>query len=489
MYTHQNVSMYANKRMNIRKLIIQETGTYNQQWKRPFETGLQASGFNQILENVDQAKAITPAALAGVANQFIHPSATPESTIIIPEGWNERRLRFFMEVETETQVGTIQTEYVVGYTNYSGLSFGGALDPNMVFYINSVNTTRKSFQNTPMGNMAYQNVIDSSHILANDHYAGISTPNQLWRLRPEDVFGQIESNEIAQETQGDFLDTRLTINREPIKSRRTNAVAPVFVSSILDSYLQSQRGDINNSNRFELIENAKAAIKSQSISTDPFISFIRGNNSNAPCNQFTYADLQRLDPNVDNVRVVLSLTPTLQSTIHTAGQTADWGGSTGETLFATCVSQSLPGYMLDHCINKFHFMSTNRDIGCNITTKVVDVKSLMQGIDITPHIQSLIFKLEKELLKDLSYNNQMDFMIDVRCDLIGETWINVSLNNGPIYTYVTPSFADALMSPVTSYDQNKVVAIANDFENLMGHIGDSGLAYGGMPGNNSFGNI
>lgn len=480
-------SMYGIKNMKIKKLIIQETGTYNQQWKRPFNSGLDGQTFNTIMENVQSARAIKPTALTGVANQFIHPTAQPESHIVIPNGWNERRLRYFLEIQTESQIGAIQTEYVVGYTDHNGLSLGQHLDPQMRFFINAVNTTRSMVQNTPLGSQTIQNVIDSSHILANEHYAGILNPSQVFRLRPEDVFVQMDSMEIQQETSGDFTDTRLTIGREPIKSKRSNAIAPVFVSSILDSYLQTQRAEHNGGSRTELIESARHAIKSPSIATDPFMSFIRS-RSDQSGNSFTYQDLLALDPNVQAVTVLLPMTPTIRSTLHEAGTTADWAASNGETLFATCVSQSVPGYMLDHCINKLHFQATNRSIGSQIQVQIVDVKSFMQGVDITPQVQAMIFKLETELLRDLSYNNQMDFMLDMRCDLLGETWINVSINGGALYTYVSPSFADALMSPVTTSNQQNLIAIANDFDTLLDQIGDSTNVYGGMP-MAGFGNV
>jgi len=340
-------SMYALKNLKVKRLLIQETGTYNQQWKRPFASNMDANTFNTIVENVHQARKITSSALTGVANQFIQPSATPESHILIPNGWNERRLRFFLEVETEHQIGASQTEYIVGYTNYAGLSEQGHLDPNMTFHINSVNTVRNSYMNTPLGNQVIQNVIDSSHVIVNEQYTGLTQPNKLFRLRPEDVFVQLESNELEQEANGDFTDTRLTVNREPIKSRRTNAIAPVYVASVLDSYLQTQRADHTESNQSTIFESAYHSIKSDSCSNDPFISFIK-NKGDATGNSFSYNDLIQMDPGTSHNTVVIKMTPAIRSTLHQTGITADWGASNGETVFATCISQSTPGYMLDH---------------------------------------------------------------------------------------------------------------------------------------------
>lgn len=477
MYT----SMYGVKSMRINKLIIMPSGTYNDQWKRPFTSGLNGQSFKQILSNVEEAKQITPTALAGVANQFIHPSAQPESKIVIPNGWAERRLRFFLEVQTETHIGAVQTEYISGYTEHGDLSFGNNFDPNMKFFINSIHTTRRTMMNTPMGQQTMQNVINSNHVIANDQYSGVMGPNQLYRLRPEDVFTHMEAAELGQEVQGDLTDARSFVGRKPILSRRKDGSASVFVSDVLNSYLQTARADYNMGDKSNVFESAKHAIKADNVDSDPFMSFVRGLRPDGGAgNAFYYGDLTRLDPNVVHVTHVPPLSPTLIATQHQVGQTAHWHSSDGETLFATCVAQALPGYMLEHCINKFHFRSTNRDVAGVITTAAIDVKSLMTGIDMTPFVQSLIFKLDSELFRDLSYNNQMDYAIEVRCDLLGDTAIRISINSGPFIEYVTPSFCDALMAPVTTMNQNNVFGIAQDFDNLLNHLQTSTATYSGQ---------
>jgi hypothetical protein len=480
-----NTAMYGTKNMKIMKFVIQETGTYNEQFKRPFTSGLDGQTFKTIIDTVDQARAITPSTMAGVANQFLRPSVSPESHIVIPNGWTNKRLRFFLEVQTESQMGAIQTEYVVGYTDHMGLSVSNNIDPNMRFYINAINVTRTTYQHTPLGNQVHQNLIDASHILINDQYTGVHTQNQVYGLRPEDVFTQMSSLDLQQEVgTDDFCDTRISITRTPQKSKRTNAVASSYTSDILNSFLQTARADRANENKSSLVETARATVKSESTSNDPFVSFIRNKNDGSG-NTFTYADLITLDSTVVHNTVVLPMTHAMRAGLHEANTgTSNWTGSDGETMFATCVSQSVPGFMLEHCINKIHFVATNQDIGGRISIKIADVYSLMTGVDITPYVQSLCFKLEHELLKDLSFNGQMSFMLDVRCDLLCETWINISLNTGPMVTFVMPSFCDALMSPVTTTSVNNLTSLAKDFDSLIENIVDRSPTIGGMSANN-----
>lgn len=463
--------MYGVKNIKIVNFIVQETGTYDQQWKRPFVSGLNQGTFNDILNTVNNTKAITPAALTGVANQFLQPSAAPESHILIPNGWGERRLRFFLEVMTESQMGSLQTEYVVGYTDYAGMDNFSRLDPNMRFFINAVNVTRTTYQHTPLGNQVYQNVIDSSHVLVNDQYTGINNNRQMYSMRPEEIYTQMESGDMAAEVgTDDFKDARLLVTHNPIKSKRTNAIAPVYVSKILDSYLKTRMAEETGGSRIELLESARATVRSDSVQSDPFISFIRSRGDGSG-NSFSFNDLIALDPTIVGREKVLSLTHTTRATVHQAGSTCNWAAANGETVFATCIAQSLPGYMLDHCINNIIIRATNNSIGSQIALTVDMVKSFMKGIDITQFVQSLCFKLENELLKDLSYNNQMGFTVEIRCDLLGETWINLSINSGPFVMYVTPSFCDALMTPITTANKGQLASIAGDFDNLLNSMG------------------
>ena len=63
--------------------------------------------------------------------------------------------------------------------------------------------------------------------------------------------------------------------------------------------------------------------------------------------------------------------------------------------------------------------------------------------------------------------NRMDYMLEMRCDLLGETWINISLNGEPPAMYVQPSFADALTVPILSSNRQTVSNLASDMDTFL----------------------
>jgi hypothetical protein len=468
--------MYGTKAMRIVKFIIQETGTYEDQFRRPYQTNLTAQSAKEFVEQVDGSKFITAGALAGISGQFIRPMATPESDITIVNGWGQKRLRFFLEIRTEDHIGNFISEYIVGYTDHPGLSMSNILDPQMCFFINAVNITNTSYQQTPLGNQTYQNVIDSSHLLVNDVYTGHQGINKLYGLRPEDVFSEMQGQMVRTELAGEFLaDTRSHFTGDGKKSKRTNAIAPMYAADLLDSYNQTKNSE-PNIDQDRLLGYAINVVQSSAVADDPFLTYLRNNKPMqvGACNSFTLQDLQSLDANVGNVTHVLNVTPEQLGGMSQRGiGTSHWGGSDSETLFATVISQSVPGYMLQYSLNKIHFSSTNQEIGGKINTIISMAKSFSENIDISKYIQAFIFKIQTEMLKSMSYNGQIGFQIEVMCDLLGETWINISINGGPQVTFVTPSFCDALMSPVITRNELVLNSISSDFDSLMSNLSDS----------------
>lgn len=461
-------NMYGIKSMRIARLVIQETGTYNQQFRRPYEITLNGENKNIILETIDRTKAITPTTMAGVANLMITSRASPESNILIPNGWSTRRLRFFMEIVTEDRTGTMNTnEYVVGYTDHPGLSMGNHVDPNMVFYINGVNITRTQHRHTPLGNQTHHNLVDASHVLVNNQYEGIYSNKQVFSLRPEDVYDQMDNQTLAQGLDDGFaVDGRTKLTSSATKSNRGNAIAPTYIAGLLNSYLQVSR-DQGQADQQSIVRDARTAVESAPVSNDPFMSFIRSKYAMTGGDHFTYADLISLDPGVVNVTVVAPMNDMARGMLHQVGQTADWGGATLITQAAASIAQSLPGYMLQFGINKVRLHSTNMDIGCTVTTIPSDVRSFNSGEDLSRKLQALIFRLENELIRGITFNNSMGYMLEVTCDLLGETWINLSLNGEPPTCYVTPSFCDALMAPVVTNNYMVLDGLATGFDSLM----------------------
>lgn len=470
-------SMYG-RQMNVVRLIMQETGTYNEQYRRPFQTNSNNEVENLILETVDQKRSISAAALATVASQFIQPTATPEEIIHIPNGWNTKRYRFLLEVQSVDRTGLMVTkEYIVGYTDHPDVSsFGGHFDPNMVFNIDAVNVAREHRANTALGSQMHHAMIDSSHVLVNDQYTAPNSSNQLFGLRPEDVYDQIDNRQLRRHIEDGFVvDGRTKITQQATKSNRANAVAPTYMANVLDSYLQVARNQKDDSDEV-IMEAARSTVQSSAVSEDPFLSFVRNAAGGIGGRTFTLRDLQQLDPSA--MPVVVPMDDGLRASLHQTGQTSGWGGADIHTLWATTLSQSVPSYMLQFGIMRFTFTATNMDMGAKIHITPAQVRTFSTGADTAREVTALMFRLETELLKNLSQNNMISFGMEMDCDLLGDNKMWLQINGSPVIEYVMPSFCSALMAPVTTRNYLTLDGAANDFGSLMTKVYENDASHG-----------
>lgn len=468
---------YGYKAVEIVRIIMQETGTYNVMWRRPFESNLNGTIQNKILENCEKAGRITPNLLTGVAGQFVMPSATPERPIQIANGWDTRRFKFFMEVRATSQMGSVITQYITGYTDQMGASVFGSLDPNMTFHINTVNIAKSAMRTTPLGTQNVQSIVDCSHLLYQNDYQGVHGLNNSYKMRPEDVFVTMQNAELENAsssfgTSNEFVDTRTHLTKKPIKATRRFNSAPIFVSSVLDSYVQTKRQAIGGSSELEITDTAAACVSSARTNEDPFLSILRS-KTGVDDGSFTIGDLLNIDPSVESRIVITPLNNALRATLPVAGQTQNWQTSDFETQFATALSQAVPGYMLDNCLQSVKFRATNMEMGGNITVLLVDYGTLLQGIDVSPYLAAFSFAMEKTVLADLTQNNMIPFTLDMSCNLMSDSIINLSINGSPYIPYVVPCFCDNLMSPLVTADKNRLNVLATDIANVVDYLGDA----------------
>jgi hypothetical protein len=458
--------------ITITKFLLHETGSYNKQYRRPYNTNLTGSTMNAIVEKLQYANDFMPSAMAGLANQFISPVATPEREIEMVNGWNERRMRFMMEVVVDNYTGGRIIEVVLGYTSHVGVGISGSIDPRMEFYINSVMHIRESIDFTPTGNRKYTTVSDNSHILVDNNWKGITSNEVVQRMRPEDVYVTIGRTHLTDLKPGTTYDTRAVLSTMPVKSRRANANSANYMATVIKGYNDATISSPLEANSYSILEAARGNSSEGLISHDPFLSAIgniRGYNSG---NSFTYNDLQMLDQNVEHVTKVKLMAPTHRVSVHQTGQTADWGASDLNTSVATILSNAVPGMLMELALTKVILMATNRTIGCVIKTTIIDVEGFSNG-DNSNAIAIFITRLENEVLRDISYNGSMDFAVEMHIDLLGETWIKLSLNGQPAIDYVTPSFCDALLTPVITSDDTRAMTLASDFDTLTSQLIDS----------------
>lgn len=469
--------MYGSRSIKVVKLVVQPSGMYNQQWRRPLVSHMDGHKLNMIESIFDRTKSLDAVSFAQPAYDILKPAATPEAPVNIVNGWETERLRFFLHLLIEDNMGMQTNHYYWGFTEYSDLSLQGSIDPRMVFTINSFNTTKTISTRSPLGVTVYQAPVVSSQMLTTQsNYNGIGDPNKLYSLRPETVADDI-SSESFKDLGTTFLNGETVISG-PTPSQRSNNVPPNYMSRLVKGYygqLISGEGD----NREHMLDQVKETLINESGFRDRFLEWLKdrrvrtgtGLNQMLGMDQFTLADLEALDAG-SSMRMQVAQDPTIINNMHHLGQTSDWSQTTIEAQLATIISQSLPSYMSTFQMQRLVLNSTNMNMEGRIVTLIHDFSSVNNGADLTPVLDALKMRLDNEMFVAISQGNSIPYEVDVACDMLGETWVFVSLAGQPKEPFCCPTFCDSLFAPMVTGNEQTLHTLSHDFGRIFSMMED-----------------
>ena len=221
----------AQPRFRVVKSLMVESGTYNQEFTRPYASNVDSDTYTMYSEQTQHGQVIDRGTLANIAGRIIAPSATPDAQVSMANGWGTRRIIFMAEIiELNTKITTV----VMGYGDRVDLSHLNTVDPNLQMTINSTVTLNTVEYDTPNGPMIRKRVVDNSHLM------GVQTLNSLQPLnpdynqdgrrvymqRPTDVANNLSLGHMNAGVIGDGR-TQIVPNTQT-RSRRSNNNAPVF---------------------------------------------------------------------------------------------------------------------------------------------------------------------------------------------------------------------------------------------------------------------
>jgi hypothetical protein len=472
------------QKIQILQLLMARAGTYGVQYRRPYKTNGTGNAVSMITERLDTLQGhvqnISGGFLAGVAGEFVAPQAAPESEkgIYIPNGWGTERYYFFMKIRVMNSLGGSTTELIQGYTDHPDmLSYGGAIDPNTRFTINSVTVLNDTVEYGQYGGYNVSNVTDAYHVIANNNWTDISSlhdqnAQNFVSMRAGDIHATIT-------TQGmnvtDLVDTRQLGTRIPRASRRSNGLATEYASKIINSTIEAAASMPMSAVSSELHTRAAGNSLEVTLNRNAFMHAISQMNNNTMSDSFTLSDLFKLDPALadpmDQRMTVLqpgsaiaqSNNPTTFS--YGAEYSENWGGSSYEHQAAAIISNAIIGLLIEAGLAIAHVRCTNHSMGGPVIN-IVDGATL-GGQDLQRAMFGFQSRLQTEVINQISMNNTICYNIEIRGEVARATMISLQLDNHPSVQFVAPSFADALTAPVLAGDRHRLQEVAFDFGNML----------------------
>jgi len=466
--------------MTVHRLMFFEVGSYHALAIRPYQTHADAQSLGIFNDVTFGGTNLNPNAIAQGCDGLVRPVAQASGNANIAGGWDETRFVFLMNVSIE-KMGTTIHQVLSGYTDHMGLSLQGSLNPEMRLHFNNSVEIRQSQILGPNGRQMQMAVRDASHIMT-DSVGNVNSPtaggwgnaqnnmNYACSMRPQDIFHRVGGSALLQESvyTNNAIDSRVSFIQGPKKSRRSNASAPIYLSRLLSAHQTAERNSMDAmDDDLAIYDAAKGSVAEQSMMDDGFLSSLDAHSQIMATGSLTYGELCMSNPHVDQICEVVKRKA--GAPIHHGRDANHWNGANNETLIATILSHSVPALMLDLMLLGVEFTATNSTMDTDYAVAVTGANSFAENIDLTPYVTRFIDRLKLEILSDISRRNRISFGIQMRCDIVSDTVIDITLD-GNTERFSMPSFCDALTTPVFTNQRTDLDNVANDIISISSNL-------------------
>ncbi len=464
--------------LEVTKLLFACSGTYHDQVHRPYIPSVNGFNINLYNEITQGQKNVSAQQLAGIAGNIIQPQAIHASVANIPNAWGTQRLRFLMEVKTKTSFGGDVIEVLTGFTNHYGINPNSkAVDDAMQMHFNNVIQIRRTIVNGPTGQYVNSTVIDTSHVLTSPMTMGMQIPSagmtglggfmpphpNVYTMTPMDVVGELSKSYLGAET----IDLRNQfVGNDIRKSQRGNNIPSNYLARTINSI--SHAIDLTNvtagSDPIDVYSEARNSVKENYISSDPFLYFLNTHTTFQYARFITFGELAKHFPSIKHPSITKFNIATGEKLAQLPTATGNWEymtSATMETVIASSLANSVPALMMDLMLTKLTLNATNMVMGAAGAVDVICTNFLgFTEVDLSPYVERFRMLFLNNVWPTISSNNTIDLAIQVNCDVLGDTFVSVSMMGKPAVPYAIPSFGDALFSTIVTPDNSHVVGMA-----------------------------
>lgn len=451
--------------VSITKLIFIETDEQTPQYYRPFDTHVDYNIQNEFNSLLSDRKELTAARLSTIGTNIIKPQTQHTGLVAIPGGWNQKKLRFFMEVDSNVDyAGSKRSQIITGFTDYCDVSFGGCINPNTKMYFNnniSILESAVYYNNQQATRRAIENV---KHILHADPTFTV-TGNKAASMRPEDAFSIMSSGALSEST------TVVDCNTAFVNGMQTATRRDSFSPSYLEKVYNSYNAAISTNNSFtseDSYSKARDYCRPTSDSFDNFIRLLKNNTSMNYGDFLTYGELCGEFKGLDTiVKVIRKGNNVSTLSNYNANSVSHMAGANYETIDSNYLFNSLPALMMDLMLSDINFAITNDTLNGLPVTTVQSFNGFSNKINMSEYISSFKFRFEHEYFPYISKNGLRKVKLLVHMDIVGESYIKVQYDDNHSYEFLSSTFCDGFFSPLITNEPIRLQRLAGDLNTLL----------------------
>lgn len=442
----------------IQSLFLQRMEGFPEFQSRPYEMTVDAASVNHLQAHLDQVGGlVNTATMASVVPRLMHVGDATGHVMPVRGGWAATRYRFVLIVKfvPKNLSGVVEFSVITGYTTHyeAPTLISNYVDPNMVLVVSQVQRfVVNKLTNEPVGNFEHARVLSKEG--DPDGYSGAD--RRL--IRPGDCATHMDSyaNLTSMASQYGFSAETKLFNTssalqmvpagcsEPLHT--TTGWATNFLRGVVSATSAHRTGSFlsgvgdgedANTNPGAL---TRSIIGPDQITSDPFLQLLATlSDSRVVPSSFTIQMLKNFDPSVGG-RIETSLIANQDYGMVTGnfdGENPNGNDEAARISFA--IAQGIGTHMVNTALGyvEFAWMSGQDPV-------ITDAKSLIDGYNFSPLLQSFVTAMPSQLLVPCSYMpggyNQHYVNCSVRADLLGRTVVNIALDGASNFcSYVYPT--------------------------------------------------
>jgi len=397
--------------------------------------------------------------------------ARPDLLTSIPNGWNQKRYGFMLEIhhiERSTINGHIsgkKIEYIQGFTNYNGASMQFVsgenvtnLDPNMIFFVNSIICVRES--KVPGTNRVAHTLMYKFNLMTNpmtNREEFVLDRDAFKVLRPIDVVSEFMLEEMLDPTIPTANFTNTVDSNLIIESKHDNKNNVNQVKNVLNAAYNARMNVDHLSSRSDVFSYMSSSLKEPTIADVEFLNILSeqlGRYSSTFNSSFIMTIDKFLNKKTRLLPDTIDTPTNLQNTqlVLFSNDTENLARADEESRLAHLTAEVIVPMLFNKNLTSFSF-SISTELGFEEPIfYYISSASFIPIVD--GNKEAIVFALKDQietiLLPQLTRGRNQIVNLMCYIDLLGQSRVAISINNGPLIPYAIPTYANSL------YDSNIV---------------------------------
>lgn len=448
-------------RTELTKAMLVYSPSQHQLYHRPFQMDFDSHGLDRVLSATEGGKLVNPYALSSVASSIITPSATPGHNVNIDGGFGQDRFAFILEFTTTSIAGTSK-EIISGFTNYDGALASGALDHNMIFYVNDKITLREM---VTASNGRQVRVQEASAVFNPITDYSWQRPTSL---RPSDVARNLQANTLTNSYDENTLiveDIRTSMTTGVKTVDKLDHIPNRYLSKIFNSLMSGLEGEAlyGGNDQGRVFDNAIGQMRDESLGSSNFVNAMGERNSDE-YGVFTLGELLSVWPRTNDFFMVSSPKFNNKPIVSPIGLSDHWGGTSQEKIIAYALSHSVPALMSRLMTIGIDFMATNENMMGDVEVKLLNAVPFSDGLITEQQIGMIERAIAQDIIIPVVLNKCDSFRILVNAAITGSCSFSISVNGGVAIPLSAPLYCSSYSSPMISGNIEDLNRIADGVE-------------------------